>query len=102
MRRLLIALAIFLFAEPLRPGEHFSVHDFVFLTRDGCVNTARMRSNLDHALNSLALQSNYEFIDASKLEPSDRRRGYGTPTILYKSHDLFGMAEPPAQSSAPS
>src|SRR5215831_9015705 len=102
MRRLLIALAIIFVAEPARPLERFSVRDLVFLSRDGCVNTGRMRSSLDQALKSLALSTNYELIDVDKLEPSDRRRGYGTPTVLYRSRDLFGMAEPPSQSSAPS
>jgi|SRR5215472_13130117 len=101
MRRLFLALAIIFVAEPVRPLEH-SVRDLVFLTRDGCVNTARMRSSLDQALKSLSLPTNYELIDADKLQPSDHRRGYGTPTVLYKSRDLFGRAEPPAQSSAPS
>jgi len=102
MRRLFIALAIIFVAEPVRPLERFSMHDLVFLTRDGCVNTARMRSSIDQALKSLALATNYELIDVDKLEPSDRRRGYGTPTVLYKGRDLFGKTEPPAQSGAPS
>ena len=102
MRRLFMALAIIFVAEPVRPLERFSVHNLVFLTRDGCVNTARMRSSLNQALKSLALTTNYELIDVDKLEPSDRRRGYGTPTVLYKSRDLFGKAEPPAQHGAPS
>jgi hypothetical protein len=102
MRRLFIALAVILVTEPLHPVERFSAHELVFLTRDGCVNTARLRSRLGEALKSLALPTNYALIDVDKLEPTDRRRGYGTPTILYKNRDLFGMAEPPAQSSAPS
>jgi hypothetical protein len=102
VRRLLIALAIIFVAEPVRPLEHFSVHDLVFLTRAGCANTARMRSSLDQALKSAALPTNYVSVDVDKLESSDRRRGYGTPTVLYKNRDLFGMAEPPTQSSAPS
>ena len=102
MRRLFIALAIIFVAAPVRSLERLSVPDLVFLTRDGCVNTARMRSSLDQALRSLASPTNYELIDVNSLGPSDRRRGYGTPTILYKNHDLFGVAEPPAQSSAPS
>jgi hypothetical protein len=102
MRRLFIVFAIILVALPVRPLERFSVRDLVFLTRDGCANTTRMRSYLNQALESLALPTNYELIDADKLDPSDHRRGYGTPTLLYKNHDLFGMAEPPAQSSAPS
>ena len=102
MRRLLIALAIIFVAEPVRPLERFSVHDLAFVTRDGCVNTARMRSSLDKALKSIALPTSYELIDIDKLEPSDRRRGYGTPTVLYRGRDLFGVPEPPVQSSAPS
>jgi len=102
MRRLFVALAIIVIAEPVHTLERFSVRDLVFLTRDGCVNTARMRSNLDQALKSLSLPTNYEFTDADKLEPSDRRRGFGTPTVLYKGRDLFGMAEPPTQPSATS
>ena len=102
MRRLFIALAILFVAEPVRPVDRFSSRDLVFVTRDGCVNTARMRSSLDQALKSLSLPTHYELIHAEKLELSDGRRGYGTPTVLYKSRDLFGMAEPPAQSSAPS
>ena len=102
VRRVFLALAIIFVAEPIRPLERFSVHDLVFLTRDECVNTTRMRSSLDQALKSLALPTNYQLVDADKLEPSDRRRGYGTPTVLYKSRDLFGTAEPRSQSSAPS
>src|SRR5262252_10560708 len=98
MRRLFIAFTLIFVAGPVCSVERFSVRDLVFLTRDGCVNTARMRSNLDQALKSLALPPNYELIDADKLGSSDHRRGYGTPTVLYKSRDLFGMAEPPAQS----
>jgi len=78
------------------------VRDLVFLTRDGCVNTARMRFSLDEALKALALPTNYALIDVDKLESFDRRRGYGTPTVLYDGRDLFGMAAPPAQPDAPS
>jgi hypothetical protein len=103
MRRLFIALAIIFVAAPsIRPVERFNVRDLVLLTRDGCDNTARLRSSLDQALKALSLPINYELVASDKLEPSDRRRGYGTPTVLYKNRDLFGMAEPPAQSSAPS
>jgi hypothetical protein len=102
MRRLFIVLAIIFVAEPVRPVERLSVRDLVFLTRDGCGNTARMRSSLDQALKSEALPTNYVLVEVDKLQASDRRRGYGTPTVLYKNLDIFGMAEPPAQSSAPS
>jgi hypothetical protein len=102
MRRLFTAFALIFVAGPVCSVERFSVRDLVFLTRDGCVNTSRMRFNLDQALKSLALPTSFEFIDADKLEPTDRRRGYGTPTILYKSRDLFGKTLPDASPSAPS
>lgn len=74
---------------------------FVFLTRDGCVNTVTMRSNLDEALTALGLPNNYQFIDADALKPSDARGGYGTPTVLYADRDLFGMDQPPVPHPAP-
>ena len=102
MRRLFIAFALIFVAGPVCSVERFSVRDLLFLTRDGCVNTSRMRSNLDQALKSLALPTNYEFIDADKLKPSDLRPGYGTPTVLYKARDLFGKRAPSAPPGAPS
>lgn len=72
-----------------------SMNKFVFLTRQGCVNTVTMRENFDAALKTLALSSNYQFIDADTLAPTDPRGGYGTPTILFESRDLFDMPEPP-------
>src|SRR5579872_1146272 len=102
MRQLLIALGLIFIAGPVRPLESFSARDLIFLTRDGCVNTARMKSRLDEALTSLALPTNYALVNLDQLEPSDHRQGYGTPTILYKNRDLFGMAQPATQASAPS
>jgi hypothetical protein len=69
--------------------------DFVFLTRDGCVNTTTMRANFDRALRSLGLATTYEVIDLGTSAVTDPRGGYGTPTVLYRNRDLFGMAEPP-------
>jgi len=89
-------------AAPMHSADKFTAHDLVFLTRDGCVNTARMRVNLDEALKSLRLPASYELLDASKLAESDRRREYGTPTVLYRGRDLFGMAAPTASPSSPS
>lgn len=66
----------------------------VFLTRAECVNTVTMRENLDRALKTMGLPSDYQLIDADTLADSDPRGGYGTPTILYDNRDLFGMAEP--------
>jgi hypothetical protein len=61
-----------------------------------------MRSALDEALKSLKLPTDYVLIDVDKLNTSDRRRGYGTPTVLYKNRDLFGLGEPLASTDAPS
>ena len=69
--------------------------DLVFLTREGCVNTVTMRANLDVALKTLGLPNDYQFIDADTLASSDPRGGYGTPTVLQRGQDLFGMEEPP-------
>jgi hypothetical protein len=72
-----------------------SVKDVVFLTRAGCVNTDTMRANLDQALRALRLPVDYQFIDADTLSDADPRGGYGTPTVLSRGKDLFGMEEPP-------
>lgn len=66
----------------------------VFLTRDGCVNTTTMRTRLDEALDRLGAAKEYAVIDADTLAEGDRRRGYGTPTVLHDNRDLFGMPEP--------
>jgi hypothetical protein len=66
----------------------------VFLTRDGCVNTARMRRRVDAALKSLGRELPYEIVDQDALPTADVRRGYPTPTLLYADGDVFGMAVP--------
>lgn len=75
--------------------------NLVFLTRDGCVHTAAMRASLDEALKGLGLPTDYQFVDADTLEPSDPRGGYGTPTVLYGGSDLFGIDEPGDPRQAP-
>ena len=77
------------------PPEKATMKDLVFLTREGCVNTVTMRANLDEALKTLGLPNDYQFIDADTLATSDPRGGYGTPTVLRRGEDLFGMEEPP-------
>jgi hypothetical protein len=72
-----------------------------FLTRAECVATDTMRARFDEALTVLRWPKNYAFVDVDSLSDSDPRRGYGTPTILYKNVDLFGMPEPPAQKEEP-
>lgn len=71
-----------------------SVKELVFLTREGCVNTATMRGNLDEALKSMGWPSDYQFVDVDTMPEGDARRGYPTPTLLYANKDVFGMTEP--------
>lgn len=76
----------------VRPAP--SSKDIVFLTRAGCVNTDRMRANLDAALKAEQQPTEYQFIDLDALPKDDLRNGYPTPTVLYAGTDLFGMAKP--------
>jgi hypothetical protein len=78
--------------QPL--GAPQSIHELVFLTREGCVHAGMMRERLDTALKELRWPSDYQIIDAETLSSNDHRRGYPTPTLLYKNRDLFGMTEP--------
>jgi len=71
-----------------------TMHDLVFLTRDGCVNTPDMVNNLEDALKALGWPNDYQFINIGKLPKSDVRTGYPTPTVLWKSKDIFGMPTP--------
>lgn len=68
--------------------------DVVFLTRNGCVNTTTMRTNLDGALKALGQPAEYQVVDLDTLPDGDVRRGYPTPTVLVANRDLFGMAQP--------
>ncbi|HEY7790758.1 MAG TPA: hypothetical protein VIC33_09620 [Vicinamibacterales bacterium] len=68
--------------------------DLVFLTRDGCVNTAKMRKNLDEALHALRLPCDYTVVNIGTLKKSDARTGYPTPTVLYHDKDIFGLHKP--------
>ena len=65
-----------------------------FLYFDGCPNTPQLREYLEAALD----QSDGSFvaIDLMKLDDTDIRRGYGSPTILVDGRDLFDMPEPDA------
>ena len=66
----------------------------VFLTREGCVNTATMRANLDEALRTLGLPLAYQVVDLDSIPEDDARRGSPTPTLLSDGHDVFGFPEP--------
>ena len=93
MRYRIVGLALAI-AWPSGSAHRLNTHDLVFLTRDGCVNTTRVRANLDQALKAMALPADYTVIYLDKLQASDLRTGYGTPTVLYKNRDLFGLAVP--------
>ena len=70
------------------------MNQLVFLTRDVCVNTATMRTNLDAALKALNLPADYQVLDIDTVPATDPRGGYPTPTMLYANRDIFGMPEP--------
>ena len=89
-------------ASPHTTARVSPMHDLVFLTRDGCVNTPTMRAHLDAALRSLGVPLDYQTVDVGMLPDSDPRGGYGTPTVLYKNQDLFGMPEPTIPHAPPS
>ena len=76
------------------PGDSENPRGLVFLTREGCANTARMRANLDDALAAMGLGADYAVIDLMTLPATDVRRGYPTPTVLYANRDLFGLPTP--------
>jgi hypothetical protein len=75
--------------------EHESVRELEFVTRGACANTPILRANLNAALEALGLPAVYQVVDIDRLRASDVRRGYPTPTVLVRKHDLFGgMPEP--------
>jgi hypothetical protein len=75
--------------------------ELVFLTRDGCVNTATMRVRVDEALLLMGLTADYTVLNVATLPDDDARRGYPTPTLLYAKRDIFGLAAPRPSDSAP-
>jgi hypothetical protein len=91
MTRLLAVVAAVVLTSGCATGSDRAL---TFLTRDGCVNSATMRTNLDEALRALDRQTTYSVVDANALPDADPRRGYGTPTILVGRQDVFGMPEP--------
>jgi hypothetical protein len=71
-----------------------TVANLVFLTREGCADTIRMRASLDDALRAMNLSTDYQVVDLDTLAATDVRSGYPTPTLLYRDRDLFGLAVP--------
>ena len=78
-----------------------TVTSVVFLTRDGCLNTGKVRARLDEALRRLDVGLDYRVIDLDTLTADDKRTGYGTPTILHGRRDIFGLPEPMAGQATP-
>jgi hypothetical protein len=76
------------------PPGYQSSSQLVLLTRDGCMNTETMRARLGDALRALQRSAEFDVVDLDTLPPSDVRRGYPTPTLLYTNRDVFGMDEP--------
>ena len=80
-----------------------TLHDLVFLTREGCVNTPDMVNNLDDALKALDWPRNdYQYVHLENLKKTDPRIGYPTPTLLWKGKDIFGMPVPQPPFPEPS
>ncbi|MGH1364208.1 MAG: hypothetical protein ACRBF0_11660 [Calditrichia bacterium] len=65
-----------------------------FLTRSNCSNSQTMYEHLIDAIKELRLPQQVEIIDVGELPAHDCRTGYGTPTILLNSTDLFGVSRP--------
>ena len=62
-----------------------------------------MVNNLDEALKTLGWpRYDYQFITIGTLPGTDVRKGYPTPTLLWKAKDLFGMPRPKPPYDAPS
>lgn len=92
---LLVCAAILLNAcTSSRPEPAAAKSRLVFLTRDGCMNSAEMLANLDAALRALNQSGEYQVIDQGTLPTTDARAGYATPTLLFNNHDVFGLPEP--------
>ena len=77
------------------------MNDLVLLTRADCSNTATMHSHVAAALTALKLPTDFLVLDLAGVATNDPRGGYPTPTLLYRSRDLFGMAEPPLPHPEP-
>jgi hypothetical protein len=93
MRRVVL-LSICLIGLTQCAGAPATVKAIQFLTREGCVQTTTMRGRLDEAIKATGKSITYAVVDLDSLPPSDARKAYPTPTVLYGGADLFGMEEP--------
>lgn len=81
-------------APPPSEAANVQTAKLVLLTRDGCMNTDRLRKNLDVALSQVGRSLTYDVIDQATLGDADSRRGYPTPALLFANRDLLGLPEP--------
>jgi hypothetical protein len=78
-----------------RPAPaHVSQPALALLTREGCMMTGTMRTNLDAAIRALGRPVSYDVIDLGTLPRTDPRSAFPTPTLLAKGRDVFGLPEP--------
>jgi hypothetical protein len=87
-----VVLALLACACGHPPAGH--VPTLALLSREGCMMTDALRTNLDAAIRALGVPLRYEVIDLSTLPRTDARVGYPTPTLLLDGRDLFGLPEP--------
>ena len=71
-----------------------AIDQLALLTSPACSTSAEFREHLDHALTSMGATPTYQVVDLVSLPETDARRGYGTPTVLYRGRDIFGLPEP--------
>jgi hypothetical protein len=71
------------------------------LTCRDCANGEVLRLHLGDALDVLGWRPMYAIVDVAALPPTDPRRGYPRPTVLWNGRDLFGLAEAPAPYQPP-
>lgn len=74
-------------------GAH-AMHTLEILSFDGCPNTPPVVEATEAAVRSLGDDWQLVRVDLEALPEDDLRRGYGSPTILYKGSDLFGQPAP--------
>jgi hypothetical protein len=68
--------------------------DLTFLARNDCVYMLDLRCNLNDALNVMGSSTDYQVINTDALPSADVRKGYPSPTILWRGKEIFGLPVP--------
>lgn len=76
-----------------RNGDH-AMHTIQVLYFDGCPNTPPVIESAKAVAHELGDNWRVEMINLESLPEDDTRRGYGSPTILFKGKDLSGLPTP--------